>query len=90
MPGLFQCCSKKTLKKTYETKEPNDASMNFVDNVRLVVTRDGNTILAPNADSSFQDIHMSSFSSEGSDALIMQEENDNLLRGVSNVVYRYE
>lgn len=33
---------------------------------------------------------MSSFSSEGSDVLIMQEENDNLLRGVSNVVYRYE
>lgn len=55
-----------------------------------VVTQDGNTILAPNAENSFHDIHMISFSSDDSDGIIMQEENDNLLRGVSNVVYRYE
>lgn len=59
--------------------------------MKLAVTKDGNTILAPDAETSFNDIKMSSFSSEDSEGMIMQaEETDNMLRGVSNVVYRYE
>lgn len=93
MPGLFSCCKgkHKELKITKPVDRNNGKSLLMFDNVDHSSIDNTRVIYVPEEYEDENDGHLKSYHSDdlSVDSIIHEEEED-AMRGVSNVVYRKE